>query len=51
MCLSLQAEVLSVKGNKAQVKIGQEERTVTSFVDVNKGDKVLITYGKIIEKL
>lgn len=51
MCLSFEGTVVRVDGDKAVIRAGKNERRVTSPLKVKKGDRVLVAFGFVIEKL
>ncbi len=52
MCLAKQGKIISVENGKAIVDFaGQKQEAIAKDIKVKKGDKVLIQFGVVIEKL
>ena len=52
MCLAVEGKVLEVKNGKATVDCrNQKIEAIAKDIKVKKGDKVLIQFGVVIEKL
>jgi hydrogenase maturation factor len=52
MCLAVEGKVLEVKNGKATVECrNQKIEAIAKDIKVEKGDKVLIQFGVVVEKL
>jgi len=51
MCLSFEGTVVKVEGDKAVIRAGKNERRVTSPLPIKKGDKVVVAFGFVVEKI
>ena len=52
MCIAVEGKVLEVKNGKATVETrSQKIEAIAKDIKVKKGDKVLIQFGVVVEKL
>ena len=52
MCIAVEGKVLEVKNGKATVDCrNQKIEAIAKDIKVKKGDKVLIQFGVVVEKL
>ncbi|MCX6708393.1 MAG: HypC/HybG/HupF family hydrogenase formation chaperone [Candidatus Woesearchaeota archaeon] len=52
MCLAVEGKVLEVKNGKATVECRHQKiEAIAKDIKVKKGDKVLIQFGVVVEKL
>ena len=52
MCLAKQGKILEIKDGKAIVEcLGEKTEAIAKDIKVQKGDKVLIQFGIVVEKL
>ena len=52
MCLAKQGTVVSAKNGKALIDYsGEQKEAIAKDIKVEKGDKVLVQFGVVIEKV